>query len=58
MDIGLEFTNITIQVVGIMEFFIVKVTKVMGIDTPLGSTPSEADPSEADDWLILILGPY
>ncbi len=38
--IGLEVHNVTIQVVGIMEFIILKVTKVMSIHTSLHSACS------------------
>jgi len=40
VDIGLKVTNVTIQIVGIVEFLIIKVAKLVGIDIPLGCAGS------------------
>jgi len=40
MDIGLKITNVTIQIVGIVELILIEVDKLMGIDIPLRSAHS------------------
>ncbi len=40
MDIGLKFTNVTVQIVGIMKFIFLEVAKVMSIHIPFGRTQS------------------
>ena len=40
VDIGLKFTNVAIQVVGVVELIIFVVTEVMGIHTPFGRSGS------------------
>jgi len=40
VDIGLKITNVTVQIIGIVEFFILEVAKVMDIHIPFGSARS------------------
>ena len=40
MDIGLKIANVTVQVVSIMKFVFIDVTKLMDVDIPLSGAHS------------------